>query len=207
VAFVIVMALPKGRIFEACVEFLARCGVNLPPDAANTRKLRLTSNDSRYQFILVKPIDVPTYVEYGAADAGICGTDVLREVLPDVHQPLDLQIGRCRMVLAGREGDHEAPSLRIATKYPRITEKFFRNQGRAVEVIPLSGSVELAPALGLAERVVDLVETGNTLRENGLTVLQEIMHCTARLIINRASFHTRRSEISELLESMEKQLS
>jgi ATP phosphoribosyltransferase len=201
------MALPKGRIFGACVEFLARCGIELPPDAASTRKLRLASGDHRYQFILVKPIDVPIYVEYGAADAGICGTDILREVLPDVHQPLDLQIGRCRMVLAGKADDHEPPSLRIATKYPRITEDFFRNQGKAVEVIPLSGSVELAPALGLAERVVDLVETGNTLRENGLIVLEEIMQCTARLIINRAGFHTKRSEIGGLLESMEKQLS
>jgi ATP phosphoribosyltransferase len=203
------MALPKGRIFDASLSFLAGCGISLPPDTASTRKLQLDSSDGRYRFILVKAIDVPIYVEYGAADAGICGTDVLRELAPDVHQPLDLKFGRCRMVVAGRgtEDGNARPAPRIATKYPRIAEQFFRQRGKAVEVIPVSGSVELAPALGLAELIVDLVETGNTLRENGLVVVDEIMQCTARLIINRASFHTRQKEISALLDCMERRLS
>ncbi|HEV8130856.1 MAG TPA: ATP phosphoribosyltransferase [Acidobacteriota bacterium] len=203
----IVMALPKGRILDASLAFLQGCGISLPSHIGVTRKLQLESENGCYRFILVKPIDVPTYVEYGASDAGICGTDVLRESAPDVHQPLDLQFGRCRMVLAGTREQQMRPSPRIATKYPRITEQFFRQRGKAVEVIPLSGSVELAPALGLADLIVDLVETGNTLRENGLVVVEEIMQCTARLIINRASFHTRQKEISALLDAMERRLS
>lgn len=203
----IVMALPKGRIFDASLSFLTGCGIPLPPDISATRKLQLESADGAYRFILVKPIDVPTYVEYGAADVGICGTDVLCELAPDVHQPLDLQFGRCRMVLAGKRDGRPRPSTRIATKYPHIAEQFFRQRGKAVEVIPLSGSVELAPALGLAELIVDLVETGNTLDENGLVVVEEIMQCTARLIVNRASYHTRQKEIGVLLESMERRLS
>ncbi len=205
----IVMALPKGRIFDASLSFLAASGISLPPDLGNTRRLQLDSGDGKYRFILVKPIDVPTYVEYGAADVGICGTDVLRESAPDVHQPLDLQFGQCRMVVAGKvkQAENARPAPRIATKYPRIAEQFFRQRGKAVEVIPLSGSAELAPALGLAELIVDLVETGNTLRENGLVVVEEIMQCTARLVINRASFHTRQKEISALLDSLERRLS
>ena len=203
----IVMALPKGRVLESSAAFLAGCGISLPAEAGNTRKLQLTSEDGRYRFILVKPVDVPTYVEYGVADAGICGTDVLQELSPDVHQPLDLQFGRCRMVVAGRAGTSVHSPVRIATKYPRITERHFRRRGQAVEVIPLSGSVELAPALGLAELIIDLVETGNTLRENGLVALDEVMECSARLIINRASFHTKQEEIGALLDAMEKQLS
>ncbi|MBI4456165.1 MAG: ATP phosphoribosyltransferase [Acidobacteria bacterium] len=202
----IVMALPKGRILDESLSFLAGCRMQVPRDIGATRKLQVSSDDGSYRFVLVKPMDLPTYVEYGVADAGICGTDVLREFLPDVHQPLDLQFGRCRMVVAGLSRISARPSARVATRYPRIAEQFFRERGEAVEVIPLSGSVELAPALGLAERIVDLVETGNTLRENGLVIVEEIMQCTARLIINRASFHTKQGEISRLLDSMEKQL-
>lgn len=204
---VIVMALPKGRVLESSAAFLAACGMSLPAEVGSTRKLQLTSENGKYRFILVKPVDVPTYVEYGVADAGICGTDVLQELSPDVHQPLDLQFGRCRMVVAGKPGVNVRSPIRIATKYPRITERHFRQRGQAVEVIPLSGSVELAPALGLAELIIDLVETGNTLRENGLVALDEVMECSARLIINRASFHTKQDEIGALLDAMEKQLS
>lgn len=203
----IVMALPKGRILDASAAFLRSCGIALPSDIGATRKLQLEAEDGGYRFILVKPIDVPTYVEYGVAGVGICGTDVLRESAPDVHQPLDLQFGRCRMVVAGKREQQVGLAPRIATKYPRITEQFFRQRGKAVEVIALSGSVELAPALGLADLIVDLVETGDTLRENGLVVVEEIMQCTARLIINRASFHTRQKEISALLDAMERRLS
>ncbi|MBI2822172.1 MAG: ATP phosphoribosyltransferase [Acidobacteria bacterium] len=203
----IVLALPKGRILEGAVSFLAACGIEPPPEISTTRKLQLASLDGEYRFILVKPIDVPTYVEYGVADAGICGTDVLVEQSPDVHQPLDLRFGRCRMVLAGKPGAPQHSPARIATRYPSTAEHFFRQRGEAVEVIALSGSVELAPVLGLAEQIVDLVETGNTLRENGLVEIEEIMQCTARLVINRASFHTRQPEINRLLELMEKQLS
>ncbi|MBI3940316.1 MAG: ATP phosphoribosyltransferase [Acidobacteria bacterium] len=204
---VIVLALPRGRVLDASVAFLAACGMQVPPEIHATRRLQLESGDGACRFILVKPVDVPTYVEYGVADAGICGTDVLWEQSPDVHQPLDLQFGRCRMVLAGKPGTPARSATRIATKYPRTAERFFRERGVAVEVIPLSGSVELAPALGLAELIIDLVETGNTLRDNGLVVIEEILQCSARLIINRASFHTRQQEIARLLDSMEKQLS
>ena len=202
----IVMAIPTGRVLDASLAFLSACNMRVPPEIGSSRKLQLDSGDGRYRFVLVKPADIPTYVEYGVADSGICGTDVLHEQSPDVHQPLDLQFGRCRMVVAGRPDSIGRPGLRVATKYPSTTEKFFHQRGEAVEVIPLSGSVELAPALGLADRIVDLVETGNTLRDNGLVVLEEIMQCTARLIINRASFHTKQDEIRRLVASMEGQL-
>ncbi len=206
------VALPKGRLLEPTVEFLGRAGIQVPEDILSSRRLIAPDAEQRYRFLLVKPMDLPTYVEYGVAAAGICGRDVLLEVEPDLHQPLDLRYGRCRMVLAGKqdsgaEKNHNLLSTaRVATKYPRLAERYFRAQGRPVEVIFLSGSVELAPNLELAETIVDLVETGRTLRENGLVVLDEIAESTARVVVNRASFHLQHEEIRRFLDCLRKAL-
>jgi ATP phosphoribosyltransferase len=157
------------------------------------------------RFVMVKPGDVPIYVEYGIADAGIAGSDTLLESGADVLEPLDLGIGRCRLVVAGRAaatpdpvGAPDGAALRVATKYPRLTREHFHARGRHVEVIALGGSVELAPLLGLADRIVDLVETGRTLKDNGLVVLEEIAPVSARWIVNRARLALRRAEIGEM---------
>ncbi len=205
------VALAKGRLLDKTIEFLARGGIEVPEDILASRRLIAPDAAGRYRFLLVKPMDLPTYVEYGVAAAGICGRDVLLEVTPDVHQPLDLGFGRCRLVLAGKSGDsvgnHNLLSTtRVATKYPRVAEGFFRSRGLPAEVIFLSGSVELAPNLGLAETIVDLVETGRTLAENGLVILEEIAESSARVVVNRASFHIQYAEIQEFLGNLRKAL-
>ncbi len=206
------VALSKGRLLEPSVECLARAGIEVPDDILTSRRLIAPDATGCYRFLLVKPTDLPTYVEYGAAAAGICGRDVLLEASPDVHQPLDLGFGRCRLVLAGREGNapenHNLLSTtRVATKYPRITERFFRARGLPAEVIFLSGSVELAPNIGLADTIVDLVETGTTLRANGLTIIEDIEESTARVIVNRAAFHLQHEAVQEFLTRLRGTLS
>ncbi|MFN7624429.1 MAG: ATP phosphoribosyltransferase, partial [Acidobacteriota bacterium] len=165
-----------------------------------------------YNFVFVKPGDVPTYVEYGVADAGICGRDVLLESGANVHEPLDLQLGRCRIAVAGRrellgEDYNLLATVRVATKYPKIATAYFHEKGVPIEVIPLSGSVELAPLLGLSDRIVDLVETGRTLKENGLEVIDVITESTARLIVNRASFHLKMRQVSQMIEALTRVIS
>ncbi len=205
------VALSKGRLLEPTVEFLGRAGIQVPEDILSSRRLIAPDTAQRYRFLLVKPMDLPTYVEYGVAAAGICGRDVLLEVEPDVHQPLDLGFGRCRLVHAGkateaRENHNLLSTARVATKYPRLAERYFLAQGMPVEVIFLSGSVELAPNLDLADTIVDLVETGKTLRENGLEVIDEIVESTARVIVNRASFHLQHEEVKEFLGCLRRAL-
>lgn len=203
------IALSKGRIFDESVALLAKAGVQIAESDINSRKLVIPDTQNRFQFFMVKPIDVPTYVEYGVADVGIAGRDVLLESNADVHQPLDLQIGVCKMVVAGPKATvnqdyKELSSVRIATKYPRVTTEYFTQRGVPVEIIPLSGSVELAPLLGLADRIVDLVSTGRTLAENGLEVIESICDISARLIVNRASYQIKRKRVTELIELLSK---
>ena len=153
----------------------------------------------------VKDMDVPTYVEYGVADCGVVGRDVLLETASDVYQPLDLGFGRCRLVLArpSGAGDYRrASSVRVATKYPRVASAFFLERGLSAEVVRLAGSVELAPGLGLADCIVDVVETGRTLAENGLEVVEEVAASSARLVVNRASYHSRRDEVARLVDTL-----
>lgn len=205
------VALSKGRLLEPTVGFLARAGIQVPEDLLSSRRLIAPDSSGSYQFLLVKPMDLPTYVEYGAAAAGICGRDVLLETTPDVHQPLDLGFGQCRLVLAGHARDSSPnhnmlSTTRVATKYPGVTERYFRSRGLPAEVIFLSGSVELAPNIGLAENIVDLVETGATLRANGLAVLDEIADSTACVIVNRASFHMQQRAVQEFLATLRKAL-
>lgn len=202
----ITVALAKGRLQEVALELFARGGVTV--DAPEkSRRLWLDDASGRYRFVLVKPGDVPTYVEYGVADCGVCGQDVLLESGADVLAPLDLDVGRCRLAVASRRGnapkiDAQRASVRVATKYPRTTTRFFHDRGLPVEVIPLSGSVELAPVLGLADHIVDLVETGRTLEENGLEVLETIAHCSARLVVNRAAWQLRGPDLRGLVETL-----
>jgi ATP phosphoribosyltransferase len=200
----ITIALAKGRLQDASLTLFERSGINLPEGVLESRRLLVEDNSNQYNFIFVKPGDVPVYVEYGVADAGICGRDVLMESAADVHEPVDLRFGYCRLVLAGKpesaaRGYNPLVAARVATKYPRVTADYFQRHGVPVELIVLSGSVELAPVLGLSDHIVDLVETGRTLRDNGLVVIDTIAESTARLIVNRASYHLKRMPVMGLI--------
>src|SRR5262245_31603712 len=229
----LVIALCKGRFLEPSLGLLMQAGICFPEDLASSRKLIFDSDDQRFRVVLVKPADVPTYVEYGAADIGIAGRDVVMESRADVLQPLDLNFGYCKIAVAGPAETRAAeggqgvrplvpairdegsdplspsprsysPTVRVATKYPRITLDYFNAQGIPVEIIPLNGSIELAPLIGLADRIVDLVETGRTLKENGLAVLEVIAESSAKLLINRAGYQTKRAEVLTLIQALEK---
>jgi ATP phosphoribosyltransferase len=205
------IAISKGRLQEGTLELFGRAGIVVSEDELNSRRLKISSANGSCSFVFVKPADVPTYVEYGVADAGVCGRDVLLESRAEVHEPLDLRLGRCRIAVAGRrevagEDYNLLATVRVATKYPRITAEYFQRRGIPIEVVTLAGSVELAPLLGLSDRIVDLVETGRTLQENGLDVIDVITESTARLIVNRASFHLKRDEVSHLIDCLSKAL-
>jgi len=198
------IALAKGRLQTETLELLGRAGVTVSSEMLATRRLAVEDESGRYRFIFVKPADVPVYVEHGIADCGVVGRDVLLESDADVLQRLTLEIGRCRMVVA-------APSdlswdnygmVRVATKYPRVTAQHFGARGLSVEIIELSGSVEVAPLLGLADCIVDLVETGRTLRENGLQIVEVIAESTARLVINRASYQLKAAAVADLIDAL-----
>ncbi len=198
------IALSKGRLLEGAEALFNRAGLPFPPQ--DTRKLIVEAGDLR--FLFVKDMDVPVYVEYGVADAGICGSDVLLEVKSDVLVPLDLGYGRCRMVLAAPPSSGFASAwpttLRVATKYANVARGFLEARGLAAEIVKLQGSVEIAPGLGLADCIVDMVETGRTLRDNGLEVVEEIASTSARLVVNRASDHIKRAEVASLIERLGK---
>lgn len=199
------IALSKGRLLDEALVLLNKAGIELAPSDLNSRKLVIPDTQGRFQFFMLKPVDVPTYVEYGVADAGIAGRDVLVESNADIHQPLDLKIGRCKMVVAAprataHQNYRELSAVRIATKYPRITTEYFTQRGVPVEIIPLSGSVELAPLMGLSDRIVDLVSSGRTLAENGLEIIETIMEISARLVVNRASYQIKRKKLARLIE-------
>ncbi|MBZ5551190.1 MAG: ATP phosphoribosyltransferase [Acidobacteriia bacterium] len=204
------VAISKGRLFDPSLEMFSQLGYRVHAREAESRKLVVVDRRGMIRFIYVKPADVPVYVEYGVADLGIVGLDVLLEASPDVHQPLDLKFGRCKIVVAALEGSKQGgeqdrvSTLRVATKYPRLAAEYFTRHGVPVEIIVLSGSIELAPVLGLADCIVDLVQTGVTLRQNGLKIVHVIGESSARLIVNRASYQLRREPISELLEQIER---
>ena len=200
------LALPKGRLLDAAVELLRELGVSaIDPES---RKLIFKDPGRGLEILLLKPADVPAYVTYGAADLGIVGRDILLEQEPDVYEPLDLGFGFCRLVVAEpRElWERDDPSkwswVRVATKYPRLTEEYFSSRGIQVEMVRLDGSIELAPLVGLAERIVDLVQSGETLRANGLVEVAEITRSTARVIVNRASMKTEYAAVTQLIEDM-----
>ena len=203
-------AVPKGAIFEDALHAFAAAG--LPVDVLREDGRKLFYEAEGVEYIACRPSDVPVYVEYGAADIGIVGKDVLEEQKPNVVELRDLGTGWCRMILAApagrtdevREAIEHAEVVRVATKYPRTARQYFEGIGRQAEIIALHGSIELAPLVGLAECIVDLTATGTTLRENNLTALDEISSSTARLIANRGAYRLRNREVAALLETMEK---
>ena len=200
----LVIAVSKGRIFEQAMPILKRVGIEPTEDPDKSRKLVLATTQPDVRLLLIRATDVPTYVEYGAADLGIAGKDVLMEYDGrDYYEPLDLGIARCRLMVAGVEG---APALngrpRIATKYARTARDYFARHGVQAEIIKLYGSMELAPLVGLADRIVDLVDTGNTLKANGLVALEEICTISSRVIVNKAAMKTKHTQVNALLEAL-----
>jgi ATP phosphoribosyltransferase len=199
---VLTVALSKGKLLSGSAALFRRASLPFPEDEGR----RLVVETAGLRFLFVKDMDAPTYVEHGVADCGIAGKDVLLEVGSDVYEPLDLGFGQCRLVVARRRSESmtspRASGLRVATKYPRVAARHFLERGLSVEVVRLSGSVEIAPGLGLADCIVDVVETGRTLEANGLMVVEEVATSTARLIVNRASYHARREEVARLVQTL-----
>ena len=206
----ITIAIPKGRILQDSVALFRKIGIDCEELLGDTRKLIFENTAQRMRYMIVRATDVPTYVEYGSADLGIVGKDTLLEQDKDLYEPLDLKFGYCRLMVAepaelSRTDDPASWSnIRIATKYPNITEKYFGGKGVQVEIIKLYGSIELAPLVGLSERIVDLVSTGETLRQNGLVEVETIAEITTRLIVNRASLKTKHPRLSEIIDGLEK---
>ncbi|MGZ8264690.1 MAG: ATP phosphoribosyltransferase [Burkholderiales bacterium] len=210
----ITIALSKGRIFDETAPLLAAAGVATRDDPETSRKLILATNRPDVRVIIVRATDVPTYVQYGAADIGIAGKDVLSEHGGQgLYQPVDLNIARCRMVVAVAEGfDYEqavrqGARLKVATKYVQTAREHFAAKGVHVDLIKLYGSMELAPLTGLADAIVDLVSTGNTLKANGLNAVEEISSISARLIVNQASLKLKREAVQPLLDSFARAVS
>lgn len=196
------IAMPKGRIFVEAVELLKKAGYDLPPEFDESRKLILDIKQAKMRFILAKPVDVPTYVEHGAADVGIAGKDVLLEENRDIYEVLDLKISECYLAVAGLPDAKKRVARKVATKYPRIASNYFREQGEQVEIVKLNGSIELAPLIGLADRIVDIVSTGRTLKENGLIEFEKMMPITSRLIVNPASYRLKDQLIDEMVDKL-----
>ena len=201
------VALPKGRLQEQVLTLFAAIGHDVAEKAALSRKLILPDVTGTLRYVLAKPSDVPVYVEYGAADLGVAGLDVLREHECGLYEPLALGMGRCRLALAGPVAARErnlrmASGLRVASKYPNLATRYLQRRGISAEIIPLNGSVELAPAVGLADLLVDLVETGRTLHENGLAEIETILEVQAMLVVNRASYNLHLTTIQDLIRHL-----
>jgi ATP phosphoribosyltransferase len=201
----LLVALPKGRILEQALALLERAGIRTRDIVNGSRRLTFPDEAGQYEFVFLKPVDIPVYVESGTVDAGIVGSDILREVEPDVYEPLDLRFGLCRLVVAAPEGIEPTTGrvLRVATKYPRSAERHFWTRNIQVHIIRLDGSVEIAPQLGLSDAVVDLVETGRTLRENGMRIVEDIEPVSAKLIVNRTAMKTRSDAVRTLIHQLD----
>ena len=208
-ASTLTIALSKGKLFEPAMELLARVGLISRKISGESRRLVFENPASGTTIMIVRPSDVPTYVEYGAVDAGIVGADVLMEQATDVYEPLDLGFGACRLAVAAPaaiKSNGRLSKLRVATKYPNVTERHFTHKGIPIEIIKLYGSIELAPMAGLADCIVDLISTGKTLKAHHLVVKEIIASSTARLIVNRASLKLKYQRINELIEALRKGL-
>ena len=202
----LLVAMPKGRMAREAYALFQAAGISIPADD-NGRRLIVDSGDGAIRYVLAKPTDVPTYVEYGAADVGICGLDTLRESRRNVYEPLLLPFGYCHLSLCALADRPDTPlryesQPRVATKYPNLTMDFFRARGVNAEVIPLNGSVELGPLVGLADLIVDIVETGNTLRANGLIEIRTLLESQAVLVVNRASYRLKAAGIEALINAL-----
>lgn len=214
----LVIALSKGRLLEPSILLLKRLGILPKGLTKSSRRLIHDAGEKGVRILLVRAVDVATYVEYGAADMGIAGKDLLLEQMRDVYEPVDLEYGSCKVVLARPEPNGTEPGsphegnacrqtkLRIATKYPNITERYFSEKGIPVEIVKLYGSIELAPLVGLADQIVDLSSSGETLRAHHLSVVDEIVQCSARLIVNRASVRLKYPAIQNMIDTIKKTL-
>lgn len=199
------LALSKGRIYKETLPLLERAGICPVDDPERSRKLILDTNRDHIKLVIIRAADVPTYVEYGAADVGVAGKDVLMEHGGGgLYEPLDLRIARCRMMVAGLpDAAKQTRRQRIATKYVHTTRRFFAGQGKQVEIIKLYGSMELAPLVGLADSIVDLVDTGNTLKANGLVAHEHIADISSRLIVNKAAMKMKHEALHAFIDAME----
>ena len=202
------IALPKGRLGDKVYSLFSDIGYTCPELLMENRKLVFVNEQAGVRYFLVKPTDVGIYVEHGAADIGVVGKDILLEGEPDVYELLDLKLGRCRFAVAAREGYKEDPSLplRVATKYPNVARKYYAGLNREISIIKLHGSMELAPLSGLSDVIVDIVETGSTIKENNLRVVADIAPVSARLIANKASYKFKGEEIDRITKELAKRL-
>lgn len=201
----ITLALAKGRTAKGAMNLMNEADIFFSDFHEDSRKLVFHDDEKNIKLIFVKAVDVPTYVEKGAADIGIVGKDNILEDQPDIYELLDLKLGKCQFVVAGLSDQvlENTTNLTVASKYPAVAKKFFQQKGMTIETIKLNGSVELAPLIGLADVIVDIKETGNTLVENGLKVLEEMDDISARLIVNKASFATKTSDIQSFVAKLE----
>lgn len=198
----ITIALSKGRIYNQTLPLLAHAGIEAVDDPETSRKLILDTNHEQIKLVIIRATDVPTYVQWGAADIGVAGKDVLIEHGGEgIYEPLDLKIAQCRMMVAGKpDSSLEGDRLRIATKYVTSARQYFASKGQQVDIIKLYGSMELAPLVGLSDLIVDLVESGNTLKANGLVPLEHISDISSRLVVNRAAWKTKHATIKALID-------
>ena len=198
------IALPKGRLGEKVYGMFAEAGFPCPEVLGNSRKLIFDNEEAGVRYFWVKPSDVAIYVERGAADIGVAGKDILLEYRPEVYELLDLHTGKCRMAVAAPKGFQDQPerTLRVATKFSRIARDFYAGQGRDIDIIHLNGSIEIAPILGLSDVIVDIVETGTTLKENNLEVIETIVPISARLIANKSGFRFKTEQIERLTQRL-----
>ncbi|MBE7062049.1 MAG: ATP phosphoribosyltransferase [Clostridiales bacterium] len=201
------VALPKGRLGEKVYYMFEKAGFPCPTIKENNRKLIFENEEAGVRYFWVKPSDVAIYVERGAADIGVAGKDILAEYKPDVYELLDLKIGKCNMAVASKANfvDDRRKTLKVATKFTNIAKAYYSAQGRDIDIIHLNGSIELAPILGLSDVIVDIVETGTTLKENNLVVLEKFQDISARLIANKANFKFKSEQIEKLQKSLAEQ--
>ena len=198
------VALPKGRLGEKVYDLFEKAGFECPSIRENNRKLIFENPEKAVRYFWVKPSDVASYVERGAADIGVAGKDILLEYEPDVYELLDLNLGRCRMAVAARADFRDDPrrTLKVATKFSNIAQQYYASRGRDIDIIHLNGSIEIAPILGLSDVIVDIVETGTTLKENDLEVVETIVPISARLIANKSGFKFKGAAIEEIVRSI-----
>ena len=202
------VALPKGRLGEKVYAMFEAAGYDCPSIKENNRKLIFENTEKQIRYFWVKPSDVSIYVERGAADIGVCGKDILLEYSPDVYELLDMNMGKCRMAVAAKKDfyDDGERTLRVATKFVNIASRHYAAKGREIDIIKLNGSIELAPILSLSDVIVDIVETGTTLRENDLDVVETVVPISARLIANKAAFRFKTEEIERIAEKLKAQV-
>lgn len=201
------IALPKGRLGEKVYSMFEKAGFECPSIKENNRKLIFENKELKLRYFWVKPSDVAIYVEHGAADIGVAGKDILLEYEPDVYELLDLKIGKCKMAVAGKKGFSydNLKTLKVATKFKNIAKNYYSKIGKDIDIIHLNGSIEIAPILGLSDVIVDIVETGTTLKENNLCVLEDIIPISARFIANKANFKFKGEEIEKIVKSLKEQ--